>query len=117
MEHPPTVFWDNTFGKIGRRGFKIAAQSSSSLEIPTVNVDLASDTFEVECQGFQDRPPHESFNHVSAPFLPWSWPSSEDPEESRLAFVMSQDYQSWSERLRFHQKQKNFGETSLRYPL
>jgi len=105
MEYPPKVLWSNTVGKVNEMGFRIAAPSSL-IEIPAVNVNLTTESLEVECQGYQDRPPHESFNHLRTPFLPWSWSTCEEPEESRLAFVMSQDYDVWSERLRAHRKKE-----------
>ena len=99
MVDPLGVIWSSVVGKADIRGYDVAADSSL-LESPSLNVNLQTGCIEVECQGYQDRPPHESYNHLRTPFLPWSWPSSEGAEESREAFVSSQDHFMWSERLR-----------------
>ena len=94
----PTSPWDKAFERVGKHGFKISSDTSL-LDVPTVKVDLESGSLEVQCRGFQERPPHEGFNHLKTPFLPWGWPSTQDQDHSRSAFVFSQDYASWSKRL------------------
>lgn len=99
MADPLGVLWMRAVGKAKIKGLNVAADPSL-IEIPPVNVNIQTGSIEVQCKGFQDRPPHESFNHLRTPFLPWSWSSSEESEQSRKAFVMSQDHFTWNERLR-----------------
>ena len=114
-EIPTSVLLNNTTGAVEEFGFKLAVPSNL-IEVPTVKVDLSSGSTEIECRAFQDRPPHEGFNHLRAPFLPWAWSNCEEPEKSRLAFVLSQDFSVWTERLNTL-KQKKFGEIIKLYTL
>ena len=107
--NPTALLWGNTFGKAEEFGFKIASSPQTLLDIPTVKIDLSSGALEVECRGYQDRPPHEGFNHLRTPFMPWGWTNAgeSDEEQNRSAFLQSQDYSTWSEKLRVLRKREH----------
>lgn len=108
-DNPTTLLWENTFGKVEQFGFKIASSPQTLLNVPTVKIDLSSGDLELECRGYQDQPPHEGFNHLRTPFMPWGWSKVENSEEeqNRLAFIQSQDYSTWSEKLRVLRKREH----------
>ena len=105
---PASVLLNGTVGTVAEFGFKIATPTNL-IDVPTVRVDLSNGSTKIECRAFQDRPPHEGFNHLKGPFLPWAWSNSEEPENSRLAFVLSQDFSVWTERME-KLSRKEFGE-------